>query len=116
LKRASKFSVACYACHSFTISLLAIYFQGAETWAWSKGDINRLTVAEVRILRSREGETRRGKVNQCRITWYGQPVRMNEERVQKRILNVEIKAKCQDEDQDRNDRLKKMLHRKIGGN
>jgi hypothetical protein len=41
---------------------------------------------------------------------------MNEERVQKRILNVEIKAKCQEEDHDRNGRLEKMLHRKIGGN
>jgi hypothetical protein len=87
-----------------------------ETWAWTKGNINRLTAAEVRTLRCREGETRRGKVNQCQIRWCGQPVRMNEEIIKKRILNMEIKAKCQDKDQDRNDRIEKILHRKIGGN
>lgn len=70
----------------------------------------------MRILRSREGEARRGKVNQCQIKWCGQPVRMNEEIIQKRILNIKVKAKCQDKDKDRNDKLEKMLHRKIGGN
>lgn len=44
------------------------------------------------------------------------PVRVNEEIIRERIFNMEIKAKCQDEDQDRSDRLEKMLHRKFGGN
>jgi hypothetical protein len=41
---------------------------------------------------------------------------VNEEIIQKRILKMEIKAKYQDKDQDRNDRVEKTLNRKIGGN
>jgi hypothetical protein len=46
-----------------------------------------------------------GKLTNNRVRWYGQILRMNEERVPKMLLNMKVKGKCPREDEDWNSGL-----------
>jgi hypothetical protein len=69
------------------------------------------TISTMRFLRSIEGK-RPKRINN-RMKWYKLVLRMNEERIPKKVLNMKVTGKCQrKKDKDGNNRLGKMLQRR----
>jgi hypothetical protein len=83
------------------------------TWTWTRPDIIRLSVTEIKFLRfidektktdkTRNKQTKKGgggggvtvegKLTNNRMKWYGYILRMNEERISKNVLNMKVKGK-----------------------
>jgi hypothetical protein len=49
------------------------------------------------------------------MRWYAHSLRMNEDRIPKKVLNMKVKENTQEENQDRNNRLGKTSHREKEG-
>jgi hypothetical protein len=83
----------------------------AETWRWTKAHNSRLTATEMQFLISMEGKTKRdrirnkkikenvqlnsldNKLTHNRMRWCGHVLRMNEERIPKKVLNMNMTGK-----------------------
>ena len=90
---------------------------GAETWATTRGQEARLEVNKTRMLRWMCGVTRRGTIrNECirgttrvvqaskkttekKLKWYGRVMRMKEEHIVRRMLDVDIPGKKEEDGQ-----------------
>ena len=90
---------------------------GAETWATTRGQEARLEVNEMRMLRWMYGVTRRDKIRnehirgttrvvqapkkitEKRLKWYGHLRRMKEENIVRRMLDVNIPGKEEEDGQ-----------------
>jgi hypothetical protein len=87
---------------------MPILMYGAETWI--KADINRITAAEKRLLRSIEGKTKRDRIRNekfienlklnnledklpnNRMRWFGHILRVSEGRIPEKVLNMNVKG------------------------
>jgi hypothetical protein len=53
-----------------------------------------------------------GKLINNKTRWYGHILRINNERIWKKVMNKKKSTQREDQDQDGNDRLGKMLHKR----
>ncbi|KAI5734314.1 hypothetical protein M8J77_004982 [Diaphorina citri] len=94
----------------FNTYYVPILTYGCETWTMRKKDNTRMQAAEMKFLRSMVGKTRRDrirnidirkmvdiesleeKMRERRLKWYGHVMRMNDERLPKKVYDMEMEG------------------------
>ncbi|KAI5715485.1 hypothetical protein M8J77_016861 [Diaphorina citri] len=94
----------------FNTYYVPILTYGCETWTIRKKDNTRMQAAEMKFLRSMVGKTRRDrirnidirkmvdiesleeKMRERRLKWYGHVMRMNDERLPKKVYDMEMEG------------------------